>query len=171
VPYLTVPGGGSGIALHSASKGWNLAGIKAALAVAGPDAVADLARMPEVVWHGASHLGVIAHAAALTGGGAWLDDLLASLARNVALLDGLLAEHLPQVRYRPNQGTYLAWLDCRGLGLGGDPAGVFLERGRVALVPGPGFGTGGAGFVRLNLATSPEILTDAVRRMAAAAIG
>lgn len=168
VPYLSVPGGGSGFALHSASKGWNLAGIKAALAIAGPDAADDLARMPEVVWHGASHLGVIAHTAALTQGGPWLDDLLASLGRNVALLGDLLAEHLPAVRYRPNDGTYLAWLDCRELDLGDDPAQVFLERGRVALVPGPEFGTGGAGFVRLNLATSPEILTEAVRRMAAA---
>jgi cysteine-S-conjugate beta-lyase len=66
------------------------------------------------------------------------------------------------------QGTYLAWLDCRALGLGDDPAAAFLERGRVALSAGPSFGTGGAGHVRLNLATTPEILTDAVGRMALA---
>jgi cystathionine beta-lyase len=58
-------------------------------------------------------------------------------------------------------------LDCRALGLGPDPATVFLERGRVALSPGPSFGTGGAGHVRLNFATSPELLTEAVRRLAA----
>ncbi|MEJ7742205.1 MAG: hypothetical protein WKF73_06425 [Nocardioidaceae bacterium] len=68
--------------------------------------------------------------------------------------------------YRPPAGTYLAWLDCRGLGLGDDPANVFLERGRVALNSGPAFGTGGAGYVRLNSATSPDILAEAVRRMA-----
>jgi cystathionine beta-lyase len=72
------------------------------------------------------------------------------------------------VLYREPQGTYLAWLDCRALRLDGDPAGVFLERGRVALVSGPNFGTGGAGHVRLNLATSPELLADAVLRMASA---
>ncbi|WP_052664501.1 MalY/PatB family protein [Nitriliruptor alkaliphilus] len=168
VPYLSVPGGAAGIALHSASKGWNLAGVKAALAVAGPDAAADLARMPEVVWHGASHLGVTAHIAAFTAGGGWLDDLLTALAANVTLLSELLHRHLPEVRYRPNEATYLAWLDCRALHLGDDPAAVFLERGRVALVPGPDFGTGGAGHVRLNLATAPAILEEAALRMAEA---
>jgi cystathionine beta-lyase len=71
------------------------------------------------------------------------------------------------VRYRPPDGTYLAWLDCRELGLGEDPAAAFLERGRVALSPGPDFGTGGAGHARLNFATSPEILEEAITRMAA----
>jgi cysteine-S-conjugate beta-lyase len=67
---------------------------------------------------------------------------------------------------RPGDATYLAWLDCRALGLGDDPAEVFLGRGRVALSSGIPFGSGGAGHVRLNLATSPEVLTEAVRRMA-----
>ncbi|GAB3810167.1 hypothetical protein GCM10027605_47440 [Micromonospora zhanjiangensis] len=70
--------------------------------------------------------------------------------------------------YRPPQGTYLAWLDCRPLDLADDPAAVFLDRGRVALNSGPDFGTGGAGHVRLNLATSPDLLAEAVRRIAAA---
>ena len=64
-------------------------------------------------------------------------------------------------------GTYLAWLDCRPLGLGDDPAAVFLERGRVAFNSGLPFGSGGAGFVRFNFATHPDILDEAVRRMAA----
>lgn len=152
----------------SASKAWNLAGLKAALAVAGPGAAADLARLPEEVSHGPSHVGVLAHTAALSEGTAWLDALLTALDAHRRLLAELLADHLPGVRHRPAQGTYLAWLDCRALGLGDDPAAVFLERGRVALSRGPDFGTGGAGHVRLNLATSPEILTEGVRRMAAA---
>ncbi|MDQ0688142.1 cystathionine beta-lyase [Streptomyces achromogenes] len=170
VPYLAVPGAQNGLSLMSASKGWNLAGLKAALAIAGPDAAADLARMPEEVGHGPSHVGVLAHTAALSEGTAWLDALLAGLDDNRRLLTALLAEHLPGVGYRPGGATYLAWLDCRALGLGDDPAAVFLERGRVALSPGPDFGTGGAGHVRLNLATSPEILTEGVRRMARAAV-
>ncbi|MGK5500971.1 MalY/PatB family protein [Streptomyces sp. URMC 125] len=168
VPYLSVRGAGRGFALMSASKAWNLAGLKAAVAVAGPEAAGDLARMPEEVGHGASHLGVVAHTAALRHGGEWLDAVLAALDRNRWLLGELLGRHLPGVRHRPPQGTYLAWLDCRGLGLGDDPAAVFLERGRVALSSGPDFGTGGAGHARLNLATSPEVLAEAVRRMAAA---
>ncbi|MFF8310014.1 MalY/PatB family protein [Streptomyces lydicus] len=168
VPYLSVPGAEDGLSLMSASKAWNLAGLKAALAVAGPAAAEDLARMPEEVGHGPSHVGVLAHTAALRDGGGWLDAVLADLDDNRRLLTALLAEQLPAVRYRPAAGTFLAWLDCRPLGLGDNPAAVFLDRGRVALSPGPDFGTGGAGHARLNLATSPKVLTEAVRRMAAA---
>ncbi|MGW0996796.1 MalY/PatB family protein [Streptomyces sp. NPDC002523] len=168
VPYLSVPGADRALSLMSASKGWNLAGLKAALALAGPGAAADLARMPEEVGHGASHLGVIAHTAALSEATGWLDALLAGIDANRRLLADLLAEHLPAIRHRPAEATYLAWLDCRALGLGDDPAMTFLDRGRVALSSGIPFGTGGTGHVRLNLGTSPEILTEAVRRMATA---
>ncbi|MCX3292456.1 aminotransferase class I/II-fold pyridoxal phosphate-dependent enzyme [Streptomyces sp. NEAU-H22] len=168
VPYLSVPGAERGLSLMSASKGWNLPGLKAALAVAGPGAAADLERMPEEVGHGPSHLAVIAHTAALRDGVPWLDALLAGLDGNRRLLADLLAEQLPAIRYRPGEATYLAWLDCRALGIGDDPAEVFLRRGRVALSSGLPFGTGGTGHVRLNLATSRELLTEAVRRMAAA---
>jgi cysteine-S-conjugate beta-lyase len=168
VPYLSVPGAETGFALLSASKGWNLAGLKAAFAVAGPDAAAELATLPEVVGHGASHLAVLAHTAALRDGGAWLDGLLRSVAENQRLVARLLGEHLPEVRFHPAEGTYLAWLDCRGLGLGDDPGKVFLKEGRVALHRGLDFGTGGQGHVRMNLATSPQILAEAVERMASA---
>jgi cystathionine beta-lyase len=168
VPYLSVAGTESGFTLVSASKAWNLAGLKAALAVAGAGATEDLARLPQEVRHGPSHLGTIAHVAALRHGGPWLDGLLDGLDANRRLLAELLAEHLPSVGYRQPQGTYLAWLDCRALGLPDDPAAVFLERGRVALNSGTTFGTGGAGHARLNLATSAEILGEAVLRMASA---
>ncbi|MGC9405908.1 MalY/PatB family protein [Streptomyces sp. DZ1-3] len=167
-PYLAVPGAERGLALMSASKGWNLAGLKAALALAGPGAADDLARMPEEVSHGPSHVGVLAHTAALRDGTDWLDAVLAGLDENRRLLTGLLAEHLPGVVHRAGEATYLAWLDCRALGLGDDPAQVFLDRGRVALSSGIPFGSGGAGHVRLNLATSPEVITEAVHRMRAA---
>ena len=168
VPYLSVPGAARGFSVVSASKGWNMAGLKAGVAIAGEEAAVDLARMPEEVGHGASHVGVIGHAAALLDGVQWLDELRDGLDANRLLLAELLAEHLPAVRYVPGESTYLAWLDCRGLDLGDEPAAVFLERGRVALSSGPEFGAGGAGYVRLNFATSPEILTEAVQRMAAA---
>ncbi|MEV4927839.1 MalY/PatB family protein [Streptomyces roseoverticillatus] len=167
VPYLSVPGAEDAFALLSASKAWNLAGLKAAVAVAGPAAADDLARLPGIVSHGPSHFGVLAHTAALRDGVEWLDAVLAGLDENRRLLGELLERHLPGVRYLRPEGTYLAWLDCRALGLGDDPAAVFLERGRVALTGGLPFRTGGAGHVRLNFATSPELLTEAVRRMAA----
>lgn len=177
-PYLTVPGAENAFALTSASKAWNLSGVKAALAIAGPEAVADLRRMPEEVSHGPSHLGVIAHAEAFRSGGAWLDALLQGLDENRTLLGELVSEHLPQLKYQRPQGTYLAWLDCRELGFAeeaGDglavvadlsgPARWFLDHARVALSSGHVFGTGGAGHVRLNFATSRSILTEAISRM------
>lgn len=183
VPYLSVPGAEDAFALFSASKGWNLAGLKAALLVAGPEAAADLARLPEEVSHGPSHLGVLAHTAAFEHGRAWLDALLAGLDHHRTRLASLLAEHLPQVTMVRPEGTYLAWLDCRRLGLHSDspadglgvvsdlsgPAQMFLTDGAVALSSGHVFGSGGNGFVRLNFATSTAILTEAVRRMGAAA--
>ncbi|MEU0275191.1 aminotransferase class I/II-fold pyridoxal phosphate-dependent enzyme [Streptomyces sp. NPDC006307] len=168
VPYLSVPGTENAMVLTSASKAWNLAGLKAALALFGPAAAADLARLPDEVSHGPSHLGVLSHTAALRSADDWLDALNTGLAANRRLLAGLLAEHLPAVTYRPAEATYLAWLDCRALPLGDDPAAAFLDRGRVALNSGLPFGTGGAGHVRLNLATSPDLLTEAVKRMAKA---
>ncbi|MEU0599399.1 MalY/PatB family protein [Streptomyces sp. NPDC006393] len=183
-PYLSVPGAEDAFSLMSATKGWNLAGIKAALALAGPEAAGDLGRMPEEVQHGASYLGVIAHTAAYRHGDRWLDALLAGLDANRDLLGRLVAEHLPGVGYARPEGTYLAWLDCRSLGLAPEedadalavvtdlagPARMFLEHARVALSSGHIFGTGGAGHVRLNFATSRSVLAEAVARMGRAAV-
>jgi cysteine-S-conjugate beta-lyase len=171
VPYLSLPETQRGFSLLSASKAWNLAGLKAAVAVAGVAAIDDLDRMPEEVGHGASHVASIAHAAAFRHGGPWLDALLADLADNHHLLADLLADQLPEVRWQPGAGTYLAWLDLRELGLGDDPAARLRERGRVALLSGVPFGSGGAGFARLNLATPPQILREAVERMVEGAAG
>ncbi|GLY99621.1 aminotransferase class I/II-fold pyridoxal phosphate-dependent enzyme [Actinoplanes sp. NBRC 103695] len=168
VPYLSLPGTDDAFAVTSASKAWNLVAFTAAVVLAGPAAATDLAQFPEALHEAASHLGVLAHRAALTEGRAWLDALLADLAHNRRLLGDLLAARLPAVTWRPPQATYLAWLDCRALGLGADPAAVFLDRGRVALSSGPDFGAGGDGHVRLNFATSPRLLTEAIDRLAAA---
>ncbi|ASL14765.1 transferase [Mycobacterium intracellulare subsp. chimaera] len=183
-PFLTVPGAENAFALTSASKAWNLSGLKAAVAIAGPEAAADLDRMPEEVGHGASHLGVIAHAEAFRSGADWLDATLSGLDANRKLLGELVAEQLPSVKYQWPQGTYLAWLDCRALGIDEEesdglavvadlsgPARWFLEHARVALSSGHVFGTGGAGHVRLNFATSRAILTEALSRMSRALAG
>lgn len=177
-PYLTVPGAENALALISASKAWNLCGLKAALAVAGPESAADLKRMPEEVSHGPSHLGVIAHTEAFRTGSAWLDALLDGLDTNRKLLGDLVTEHLPGVRYQRPEGTYLAWLDCRQLGFNeqaaegiavvsdlSGPARWFLDHARVLLTSGHAFGTGGVGHVRMNIATSQAILVEAVTRM------
>jgi cystathionine beta-lyase len=156
------------IALHSASKAFNLAGLRAAVAVPGPDAVADLARLPEVVGNGVTHLGTIAQTAAYLEGDPWLDEVLDGLARNQQLIHRLLADQLPEAVWTPSEATYFAWIDLRAVpsvAAGEDPARLALARGRLALNPGPAFGADGAGFVRMNLAAGTSTLTDAVNRL------
>jgi cystathionine beta-lyase len=164
-PYLSVA---DGLVVTSASKAYNLAGLKAGVIVAGGGSLPLLERLPESVAYGASTFGVRAHIAAWSGGDAWLESVNAAIRRNVDLVEGLLAARLPgAVWWRP-ESTYLAWIDCRGLGLGEDPAGELVARGRVALNDGRMFGAAGAGFVRINLAASRATLTEAVDRMVAA---
>jgi len=171
VPFCSLPGAAAehGIALSSASKGWNLAGLKCALAIAGSERMrAALATLPVDLPDRVGHLGVLANEAAFAAGEAWLDELLTYLEGTRDQLPGLLAERLPQVRYEPGQATYLAWLDFRALGLGDDPAAQLLEHGRVALARGPEFGELGRGFARLNLGTSRALVEQAVDRIARA---
>jgi cysteine-S-conjugate beta-lyase len=160
------------VVFTSASKAFNIPGLKCALAIAGSTQVQrELAGMAAELRPRTGILGVLASEAAFRHGDAWLDDLLAALVDNVRLLPGLLERHVPAVRHRPPDAGYLAWLDCRALGLGDDPAATFLQRGRVALVPGPRFGAPGRGFARLNIGTSPALLTEAVERIGAALAG
>ncbi|MGI8695394.1 MAG: MalY/PatB family protein [Mycobacteriales bacterium] len=172
-PYPVVsPAAERSVVFTSASKAWNLAGLKCAVIVPGSPAVRDrIAPLaPDSGWH-IGHFGAIAAEAAFRDGGPWLHGFLTHLDRNRALLGELLAEHLPEVGYRPPAASYLAWLDCRALGFGDNPADVFLQRGRVALSAGADFGTPGRGYARLNIGTTAPLLAEAVRRMAAATNG
>ena len=173
VPFLSLdhPVTARTIAFTSASKGWNIPGLKCGLAIAGsPELATVLTERWEALAPGL--LGVHASVAAFEQATGWLDALLAQLDRNRALLARLLAGQLPQIRYRPPEASFLAWLDCRelggALGDGDDPAAGFLERGRVALAAGTGFGAQGRGFARLNMGTTEPLLAEAVRRMTAA---
>lgn len=171
VPWLEVSEAARscGIALTSASKAFNLAGLKAALLVtASEPARLAVERLPALADH-AGLLGVVASEVAFSQGDAWLDALLAQLDANRSLLSRLLAELIPEIVWTPPQATYLAWLDCRPLGLGEDPAHIFLERCRVALTSGSNYGhESGAGHVRLNFGTSSELVIEMVQRMSAA---
>ena len=157
------------VTVMSAAKAWNLAGLKCALVVAGSEAMrATLARLPAELSSRAGHLGVLAAIAAYREGRGWLQQLIAHLDRQRALLATLLDASLPAISYVPPEASYLAWLDCGALSLGSDPAAHFLARGRVALSSGLDFGPGGAGFARLNMGTSATLLQEIVARMAAA---
>ena len=158
-----------GFAITSASKAYNLAGLKCAVIVTAGEAHAAIVRglSPEVEWR-TGLFGALAGVAAFAPeSDGWLDALRAALDRNRHLLADLLAEHLPAARYRPPAAGYLAWIDLSAYGWGDDPARVLLKETRVALHHGPLFGAQGAGHVRLNFGCSPEVLSQAVSRIGA----
>jgi cysteine-S-conjugate beta-lyase len=152
----------------SASKAWNLPGLKCAQVILSSER--DQQRWEEMGFlapRGASNPGVVANIAAYRHGEDWLDEVLGYLDDSRRLLADLLARHLPEVRYRPPDGTYLAWLDCTGLDLPDSPGALVTERAQVTVVDGPAFGDGGPGSFRLNFATPQPILAEMVDRIAA----
>ncbi|WP_435745298.1 MalY/PatB family protein [Microbacterium sp. PMB16] len=158
-----------GYAVVSASKAFNLAGLKCALMVTADDATSAVVRsLPvEVEWR-TGQFGLLAAVAAFSEeSDEWLDGLLRTLDENRLLLEDLLASRLPGARYRIPAAGYLAWIDLSSLGWGDNPARRILKDAKVALHFGPAFGAEGAGHVRLNFGTSPEIITEAIERIAA----
>ena len=165
-PVLTVPEAQHAVVAFSAGKGWNLAAFKAGLFIRGTQARAAFDNLPPLANQSTSQMGTIAHTAALRHAQGWVDEVMVEVAANKRLLGELLADRLPGVSWTPAPGTYLAWLDCSALGLD-SPRNHFLTRARVALNDGTDFGADYGQFVRMNLATTPAIITEAVERMAA----
>jgi cystathionine beta-lyase len=169
VPVALVhPDPGQVVTLTSASKPFNIAGLRCALVVHGSrELQAAVRAVSETARHAVGSLGIVAHLAAWTpAGDEWLATCLDVLDANRARFATWLASEAPAAGHTPPEATYLAWVDLRALGLGPNPSKVLLDRARVALTPGHEFGTPGAGFVRVNLATSPAILDEALDRMA-----
>lgn len=169
-PFLSVSDSAQrvGYAVVSASKAFNLAGLKCALMVTADDATSAVVRgLPvEVEWR-TGQFGLLAAVAAFSEeSDEWLDGLLRTLDENRVLLEDLLAARLPGARYRIPDAGYLAWIDLSALEWGDNPARRILKDAKVALHFGPSFGAEGAGHVRLNFGTSPEILTEAIERIA-----
>jgi cystathionine beta-lyase len=152
----------------AASKGWNLPGLKCAQLLLSNDRdAATWEERGDTFEHGTSTPGVQATTAAYRDGGPWLADVVEYLDGNRTYLDGILREHLPEIRYRPPEGTYLAWLDCRALLPGvASPAEFFLAAAQVMLTDGAACGEAGEGHVRLNFATPRPVLAEIVRRLA-----
>jgi cysteine-S-conjugate beta-lyase len=170
-PLLTVPGAAEvAVSVLSASKAWNLAGLKcAAVVTAAPRMAAVTGRFPADTRWRIGHFGVISAVAAFTAGEPWLDQLLRTLDHRRLLLSDLLGQRLPMLTWHPPEATFLAWLNCTALGPDNQARERFLDHGRVALEPGLHFGAAGSGYARLNFATSPDILDQATARMARSA--
>jgi cystathionine beta-lyase len=160
-PYLTVDE--TAVAVTSASKSFNMPAVHGAQLVVLREADrALLAGVPVPAQNSWSALGVVAGEAAWRDCDDWLAALVARLDHNRTLLGDLLASRLPEARMRPLEATYLAWLDLRAYAE--DACGIALKHG-VRLAPGDEYQPGLPGHVRLNLATSPERLTEIVHRL------
>ncbi len=157
----------STITLMAPSKTFNLPGLKAAIGIIpNPElrerfetARGDLVKAINI-------LGYTAMLTAYRDADPWLDELIPYLEGNRAYLAAFVEERLPGVRLTPSEATYLAWLDCRELGLE-DPAVFFREEAKVALNDGASFGDSGAGFVRLNFGCPRPLLQEGLERIAA----
>ena len=168
IPYLNVSDTAreTGVCITSASKAWNLAGLKCAQIVSDDSVINDrLALLPALLSERASLFGVWAGIAAYNQGEPWLKAVLKNIDDNRHYLAKLLKKHLPEAKYTVPNGTYLAWIDLSAYGQD-EVTQLLLDKGRVALSNGSLFGGVGKDFVRLNLATSKEIIKDAVLRMA-----
>ncbi len=171
VPYLSVSAAAArtGLALHSASKAWNLAGLKAALLVAGDRRCHQhlLAQLPHEFSWSAGHLGALASTAAYAEGEEWLDGLLVGIAANFGHLRAETETRLPDIRWHRPEAGFVAWLDLGGTVSAVDVVARWREDARVETTAGTDFGVGGEGHIRLNVACSPHVLSEAINRIAA----
>ena len=168
-PFLNVSQNAKevGITITSASKSFNLAGLKCALIITDSIKLQERINVmpPAVTWR-ASLFGAVASTAAYAESVDWLDGVLITLDQNRKLVEKLIATKAPAIKYRIPDFGYLAWLDLSALALGEDPAAVILEKGKLAVNGGVLYGPKHKSFVRLNFGTSPEIITEAFDRLA-----
>ncbi|MFH9090000.1 MalY/PatB family protein [Streptomyces sp. NPDC017673] len=154
------------VTLTSATKAFNLAAIRCAVTHYGPDRLLALRdAQPPDLYGTVSPLGVIATLAAWEHGDAWRRDLLTVLDRNRRRVHDVLRDRLPRVRHHLPEATYLAWLDTRPLGLDEPPVEKVLRDGRVLLDGGDPFGPRAERFLRLNFATSRQVLEEILGRV------
>lgn len=154
------------ITLMSPSKTFNLAGLGAAFAVIKNPSLRE--RWNREARGLIPHVNIMGHVAALAAfreGQEWLDQVLAYLEGNRDFLARYVVEKLNPLRMARMEATYLAWLDCRGAAIPGNPSAFFLKEAKVALNDGAEFGRGGDGFVRLNFACPRSTLAEALERM------
>jgi cystathionine beta-lyase len=156
------------ITLTSATKGFNIPGLRCALMYFGSQELKARfhQRMPARLLGSPNIIGIDATIAAWRHGQPWLKQVMAVLEGNRKTLTDFLAKEMPGVTYRVPEATYLGWLNCRDLNLGTSPFEFFLDRAKVGLMDGANFGEAGVGCVRLNFGTSPAILDQILSRLA-----
>jgi cystathionine beta-lyase len=154
------------LTLTSATKSFNLPGLRCAIAAFGSrEQKRRFNGVPRHLRGGLGNLGIDATVAAWRHAQPWLERVLSHLDESRRWLESVLPGTLPGVRFTPPEASYLAWLDCSDLALEPSAAEFFLEHARVALGAGERFGPGGEGCVRLSFATSRPLLEEMIHRM------
>ena len=167
-PFLHVSSAAKevGVVVTSASKTFNLAGLKCAVIITENEALkVRINSMPQSVAYRASLFGAAAATAAFADSKSWLNGVVKTLDENRNFIKKLIDSKMPAIGYRIPEFGYLAWLDLESLGLGVDPAKVLLEKGKLAVNGGNMYGPNNPSFVRFNFGTSPEIITEAFDRI------
>jgi cysteine-S-conjugate beta-lyase len=161
-----------GISFLSATKSWSIAGLKCAQIVAvGEKTRQIVAGIPTAVHSRASLFGAVASAAAYGESIDWLDSVVEQLDQSRTYLGGLLSELQFDIGYREPDGGYFGWLDLRSvdkfknLNSREDIAELLLTHGKIAVAPGHLYGPSGTGFIRINFATSFEIIEESVKKI------
>lgn len=159
----------TGVCITSASKSWNLAGLKAAFLLTQSKTMqARVNRLPEATHWRSSIVGAFAMAEAYENGATWLDATLETLDENRHHLKRELQRLFPEVNYQIPEAGYLAWLDVSDWKLGQQTVATLIKDAKVALVPGNDHGPQYTNFVRFNFGTSPELITEGLSRIARA---
>ena len=155
------------VTLTSATKSFNIPGLRAALLHFGTRELMDRfhARIPARLMGDVNAIGVDATVAAWTQSQPWLDHVQAHLLHNRDRLVSTLKTEIPQIKLHAPEATYLAWLDCSALGFNTPAFEFFHDRARVAFSAGETFDPAGAQCVRFNFATSGKILDQILDRM------
>ncbi len=159
------------ITLIAPSKTFNLAGLQASAMITPNkefrDKIADVHKKQG--FFTLNTFGITGMEAAYRYGEKWLENIMDYLSENVKITKSFLEENLPDLHLVEPEGTYLLWIDCNKLGLSDDELKErLLERGKLGLEPGPKYGKGGEGFVRMNIACPREVLMDGLERLAKA---
>jgi cystathionine beta-lyase len=171
IPFLSLGDDAAkvGVTVTASSKGWNIAGLKCAVIISQSEKMHEkLNELPPALHYRASLLGAFATVAAFEKCDNWLDEAIEILDQNRNLIANLIASRIPSVGYHLPHASYLAWLDMSKLNLGVDPGSALIERAKVAFNSGHIYGELGRNHVRLNFATSPAIITEAIERIARA---
>lgn len=155
------------VTLNSATKSFNIPGLRCAVMHFGtPELKARFdERFPGHLLGSVNSLGLDATVAAWDEADDWLSAVLTHLEAMRDRMVARVSAELPEIRFIAPEATYLAWLDCTAFGIEGSMFDFFHEKARVAFSPGENFTPGGKSYVRLNFATSAEILDEIIDRM------